>query len=74
MKKSHLLSTSVRNYVPGRRYHGVQGKVVQWVEHSTFCSQTTSHIQSSGCCLSATRDQMRRLRHSSCVVWTVGMR
>ena len=33
MKKSPLLSTPVRKYVPGRRYHSVQGKVVHWVEH-----------------------------------------
>ena len=34
MKKSHLTSTTVRRFVPGRRYRGVQGKVVHWVEHS----------------------------------------
>jgi hypothetical protein len=33
MKKSHLPPTPVRKFVPGRRYRGVQGKVVQWVEH-----------------------------------------
>ena len=33
MKKSHLPSTAVRKFVPGRRYRGVQGKVVHWVEH-----------------------------------------
>jgi hypothetical protein len=34
MKKSLLPSAAVRKFVPGRRYRGVQGKVVQWVEHS----------------------------------------
>ena len=34
MKKSPLLSTPVPKYVPSRRYRGVQGKVVHWVEHS----------------------------------------
>jgi hypothetical protein len=34
MKKSHLPSAPVRKFVPGRRYHGVQGKVVHWVEHA----------------------------------------
>ena len=32
MKKSHLPSAPVRAFVPGRRYRGVQGKVVHWVE------------------------------------------
>ena len=34
MKKSQIPSTQVRKFVPGRRYRGVQGKVVHWVEHS----------------------------------------
>jgi hypothetical protein len=34
MKKPHLSSAPVRKFVPGRRYRGVQGKVVHWVEHS----------------------------------------
>ena len=34
MKKSLLPSAAVRKFVPGRRYRGVQGKVVEWVEHS----------------------------------------
>jgi hypothetical protein len=34
MKKSHLPSSPFRKFVPGRRFGGVQGKVVQWVEHS----------------------------------------
>ena len=34
MKKSHLPSAAVSKFVPGRRYRGVQGKVVHWVEHS----------------------------------------
>jgi hypothetical protein len=33
MKKSHLPSDAFPEFVPGRRYRGVQGKVVQWVEH-----------------------------------------
>jgi hypothetical protein len=33
MKKSHLPSVAVPKFVPGRRYRGVQGKVVHWVEH-----------------------------------------
>jgi hypothetical protein len=33
MKKSHFPSAAVRKFVPGRRYRGVQGKVVHWVEH-----------------------------------------
>ena len=33
MKKPHLPSPEVRKFVPGRRYRGVQGKVVHWVEH-----------------------------------------
>jgi hypothetical protein len=34
MKKPCLPSASVPKFVPGRRYRGVQGKVVRWVEHS----------------------------------------
>jgi hypothetical protein len=34
MKKSHALPAPVRNFVLGRRYRGVQGKIVHWVEHS----------------------------------------
>jgi hypothetical protein len=34
MKKSHLPSDVPPKFVPGRRYRGVQGKVVDWVEHS----------------------------------------
>lgn len=34
MKKSHLPSAGARKFVPSRRYRGVQGKVVQWVEHT----------------------------------------
>jgi hypothetical protein len=34
MKKSPLPSATVRKSLPGRRYRGVQGKVVHWVEHS----------------------------------------
>ena len=34
MKKPHLPSLQLRKFVPGRRYHGVQGKVVHWVEHT----------------------------------------
>jgi hypothetical protein len=34
VKKSRLPSAAVRKFIPGRRYRGVQGKVVQWVEHS----------------------------------------
>jgi|HubBroStandDraft_6_1064221.scaffolds.fasta_scaffold221829_3 hypothetical protein len=34
MKKSLLPSAAVRKFVPGRRYGGRQGKVVEWVEHS----------------------------------------
>ena len=34
MKRSHLPSAAVPKFVPGRRYRGVQGKVVDWVEHS----------------------------------------
>jgi hypothetical protein len=34
MKKSHLPSAAVPKFVPGRRYSGVQGKVVHWAEHS----------------------------------------
>lgn len=34
MKKSHAPSALVRKFVPGQRYRGVQGKVVQWVEHT----------------------------------------
>jgi len=34
MKKAHLPSAAVPKFVPGRRYRGVQGKVVHWVEHT----------------------------------------
>ncbi len=34
MKKSLRPSAAVRKFAPGRHYRGVQGKVVQWVEHS----------------------------------------
>jgi hypothetical protein len=34
MKKSHVSSAAVPKFVPGRRYRGVRGKVVHWVEHS----------------------------------------
>ena len=34
MKKLHPPSAPVRKFVPGRRYRGVQGKVVRWVEHT----------------------------------------
>jgi hypothetical protein len=34
MKKPHVPSAVVPKFVPGRRYRGVQGKVVHWVEHS----------------------------------------
>jgi hypothetical protein len=34
MKKPYLPSAAVPKFVTGRRYRGVQGKVVHWVEHS----------------------------------------
>jgi len=34
MKKPNLRSTPAPKFIPGRRYRGVRGKVVQWVEHS----------------------------------------
>jgi len=34
MKKPNLRSTLAPKFIPGRRYRGVRGKVVQWVEHS----------------------------------------
>jgi hypothetical protein len=34
MRKPHLTSTQVRKFILGRRYRGVQGKVVHCVEHS----------------------------------------
>jgi hypothetical protein len=34
MKKSNLRSPAALEFIPGRRYRGVQGKVVHWVEHS----------------------------------------
>ena len=34
MRKPHLPSTPVRKFILIRRYRGVQGKVVHWVEHS----------------------------------------
>ena len=34
MKKSRLPSAPVRKFAPGRRYRGVRGKVVNWVEHT----------------------------------------
>jgi len=33
MKKPRVASTVASNYVPGGRYRGLQGKVVDWVEH-----------------------------------------
>jgi hypothetical protein len=34
MKKPSLRSLVVPKFTPGRRYRGLQGKVVAWVEHS----------------------------------------
>ena len=34
MKKSNLRSAAIPRFIPGQRYRGVQGKVVEWVEHS----------------------------------------
>jgi len=34
MKKSHLPYTAVPKFVPGRRYRGMQGKLVHWVERT----------------------------------------
>jgi hypothetical protein len=34
MKKPNLRSAAAPKFVPGRRYRGVRGKVVQWVEHT----------------------------------------
>jgi hypothetical protein len=33
MKKTRVASHAASNYVPGARYRGLQGKVVDWVEH-----------------------------------------
>ena len=33
MKKPRVASHDASNYVPGTRYRGLQGKVVDWVEH-----------------------------------------
>ena len=45
MKKPPLPSAPVRQLVPGRRYRGVQGKVVHWVEHSFEESLLYIHIR-----------------------------
>jgi hypothetical protein len=33
MKKQNLPSLATPKFVPRRRYRGLQGKVVEWVEH-----------------------------------------
>jgi len=33
MRKEKSSSAAPRQFVPGRKYRGVQGKVVEWVEH-----------------------------------------
>jgi hypothetical protein len=33
MKKPRVASNVASNYIPGARYGGLQGKVVDWVEH-----------------------------------------
>ncbi len=33
MKKQNVPSPDIPKFVPGRRYRGLQGKVVEWVEH-----------------------------------------
>ncbi len=45
MKKSRLSSAVAPKFVPGRRYRGVQGKVVDWVEHSFEEASLYIHVR-----------------------------
>lgn len=33
MKRSNLRSGATPKFIPGRRYRGVRGKIVEWVDH-----------------------------------------
>jgi hypothetical protein len=45
MKKSKSGLPAPPKFVPGRRYRGLQGKVVEWVEHRLEESQLYIHVR-----------------------------
>jgi hypothetical protein len=47
MKKPRVASHAASNYVPGARYRGLQGKVVDWVEHQFEEGVLYIHVRSA---------------------------
>ena len=45
MKKQSLPSLAIAKLVPGRRYRGLQGKVVEWIEHRFEESVLYIHVR-----------------------------
>jgi len=45
MKKSKSRLSAPPKFVPGRQYRGLQGKVVEWVEHRFEESQLYIHVR-----------------------------
>jgi hypothetical protein len=45
MKKSNLRSAATPMFIPGLRYRGVRGKVVEWVEHKFEEGMVYIHVR-----------------------------